>query len=162
MQEQEAPSPFISMTEGDPEDAPDSVNRVTIRLSMIRERWGEDSQSFPAALGWEEEVSHDSPAFVMPDLKISHHHPQKIDFGWVSSPILVCILNKTRWKGTVNPSEAQRRQIDASLVWIGFDGKTWPLCIGPDASQPLFVTPGADVYVSAVQGTTPTIAIFAT
>jgi len=159
-EEPELPKPFVDVSAGDPDDSPESVNRVTVRLSMIRERWSEDSQSFPSAIGWEESIYHDSPAYIVPDFKIGAD-ALKLNLGWVEEPILICVLNKTCWKGTANPSAEQISQIKKSLVWIGFDGETWPLCISPDASQPLFVSGASSVYVKAVEGN-PTIAIFAT
>ena len=161
------PVPFIKLDDK-PSDQPSAVNRLTTRLSIIRERWAEDSQVFPPAYGWELGIEHDLPAYLLPDKKLGEKEWQT-EFGWIEKPTMVCVL--TKWRGTMHPTEQQKTAVEDSLIFIGFGKKVglhptleitdYPLCVVPNACQPLFLTlDHTTIYLKAQKGTTPTVSIF--
>lgn len=148
----------------DPDDITPSVNRVTFRGVIVRERSGEQPNQFPINeyLGGTLQVTHFESAFILPDKRLSGSDaPFKIDTSWITSPCVISVLNKTRWVAPVQPTKAQAAEIAESVVLIGFSKTSFPLRISPKMTQPLFVSPGVEVYVKALNKSA-VISIFVT
>jgi hypothetical protein len=158
------PKPFVDLISiGSEKPSVSSVNRVTFRTTLVRERWAEDYQHFPpnSFSGCEVSVSHRNPAFIMPDLEISGELVV-VETGWVDGPRVLCILNRTVWKGVVKPTKQQKSDVESSVVLIGFDGLTFPLMISPGQCQTLLLNQGVKprLYLVAKSGS-PKVSIFA-
>lgn len=154
------PHPFIELTERHQgEDAPD-FSRVTMRLSMVRERSMEEGEVFPALQfeGCEIPIDHTDPAYIMPDMKVSRVL-HEVDTGWIRSPTIVAISNKTRWKGAVNPSQDQKDEIKKQVLLVAFNDVVC-LRITPGKTQPLLLASDVRLSVCAEYGS-PVMSIFA-
>lgn len=156
------PKPYLDLSGQPIDEKLSSINRVTYRLSFIRERGGEEYQVFPSEMwmGMEIPISHRQPAFGMPDLSVELK-PHKLDLAWIKTPRLVCLLNKTCWKGVTKPTEQQVQTIKESVIQIGFSKSEFPLKICPGETQPMLLSPSAlNIYVKA-EAHHPSLSIFA-
>lgn len=155
------PRAFVQLSEVDDADQVDDISRVTMHLGSVRERSHSEPQPFPpgAYVGFEVQISHQDPAFILPD-KILDAKPLRIDsLGWVSDPRVVIVLNRTRWRGSSQPTLAQEQEIAESIILVGFDGEQFPLEIRPGQQQPLLLSPQSQVWVRACSGQ-PVVSVF--
>ena len=154
------PVPMIPIKE-DPSPESSVINRLTLRYLSIRERGGEQYQDFPQNeyVGCEVHVSHKQAAYVIPDMEAGKE-PLKLNLGWIDSPRLVVILNRTVWKGAAKPTRQQQQAIAECVLLVGFSNSSFPILLEPRQQQPLLLSPDTDLYIKAKSGI-PIVSIFA-
>lgn len=154
------PKPFLDLSNAEVEEKLSAINRVTYRLTLVRERGGENPQVFPEAgvVAVECPVDHREAGFFMPDKLING--VWQVNTGWIEEPTIIVVLNKTAWKGVVKPTKEQKDAIANCIVEVGFDGDNFPISLRPEECQPLFLKAGQRVYVRSASGN-PTISVFA-
>lgn len=163
MDDKAPPIPFVDRRNEPNEEVFSSINRVTYRITMVRERGGEEYQIFPPSAWSGLEIpieNHRDAAFILPDL-ILNDQVRRLDFGWVSAPRVVAVLNKTRWKGVTNPTPEQSNKIARSVVMLGFDSERFPLRIAPGETQPLLISSSVLYVFVKAEAESPVISVFA-
>lgn len=135
------------------------ISRVTYRVSLVRERSGEEYQVFPSTgyAGAEIPIDNDQPAYTVPGMKLSG--VVKVQFGWIEAPRVFAVINRTHWRGSYVPTPEEQSVIDNSLIGVGFDGTTFPLLVAPGQLQPLLLNHQTQVFLKAISGE-PTYSIF--
>lgn len=158
------PDPMLVIGERDASTVEPQVNRVTFRSNITRERASEEYDTFPSNdyLGSVLKLEHFSPAYIMPDYRVDGSDAIKIDTGWIKSPTVVSLLNKTRWKQPFQPSKEEIEFIEACIILIGFSQDVFPLQLAPRQVQHLFLRPGAEVWIKLNSQDRPvTLSVFA-